>query len=168
MAEAKKAAKGTGGKPKKKGGKAKTILIMVALGIATPFMLPTVVLLLIGMIPTYIAFATDDDPQKSGAVSVGAMNFAGVVPFIIQLWQQGQTIPDAFRILATANDWLIILGAAGIGQLVVYAVPQAIATLTLTHAETRIKHLKKNLETLKEFWGPEVATTKPIDQIVQD
>lgn len=162
MADAKAAAK-----PKKKAGKLTITLMMLAFGIATPFMLPTVILLLAGLIPTYIAFATDDDPNKSGAISVCAMNLAGLTPFVIDLWAKGQTLAYTFHILGNMNDWLVILGAAAVGQLIVYALPQAIATLTLTHAESRIKHLKKNLDTLKDAWGPDVATAKPIDKISQ-
>jgi hypothetical protein len=168
MAKAKSAVK-PGEKPHKKGGgKFATLLVLTVMAFATPFMMPTLVLFLAGLIPTYVAFATDSDPQKSGAVSVGVMNFAGLVPFIIDLWTKGQTMPNAFQILGNANSWLIILGAAAIGQMIVYAIPQAIATLTLTQAETRVKLLHKNLETLKEFWGPDVATTKPIDKLTQE
>jgi hypothetical protein len=155
------------GKPPKIKGKFKLILLLLAVGLAMPFMLGMVLLLLAGFIPTYVAFATDNDPEKSGAASVGAMNLAGIVPFLIDLWTKGQTPGNAFRILSEMNTWLVILGAAAIGQLIVYAVPQAIATLSQTHAEARIKALRKNLDMLKESWGPEVSTTKPVDKIMQ-
>jgi hypothetical protein len=93
------------------------------------------------------------------------MNFAGLVPFLIDLWVKGQTMENAFVILRNPSNWLIILGAAGIGQLIVFAVPQAMASMTLAHAESRLKTLKQNLEQLKTSWGPEVATTKPVDKI---
>jgi hypothetical protein len=156
------------GNAKKKSGKLGVFTIIIIVGFAMPFMLPTVVLLLAGLIPTYVALSTDSDPQKSGAVSVGAMNFAGIVPFIIDLWSKGQTMGNTLHILSDPNSWLIIFGAAAVGQLIVYAVPQAIATLTLAQAEMRAKNLRKNLEMLKEAWGPEVATTKPIDKILME
>jgi len=152
---------------KKSGGKLGMFTGLIIMGLAVPFMMPTVFLVLLGLIPTYVAFATDNDPQKSGAVSVGAMNFAGILPFIIELWSKGQTMGNAIQIVGKANNWLIILGASAIGQMIVYAIPQALATLTLTQAESRAKSLRKNLDTLKESWGPEVATTKPIDKILE-
>jgi hypothetical protein len=152
---------------KKSGGKLGMFSALIVIGLAVPFMMPTVFLVLVGLIPTYVAFATDNDPQKSGAVSVGAMNFAGVLPFIIDLWSKGQTMGNAIQIMGIANNWLIILGASAIGQMIVYAIPQALATLTLTQAESRAKSLRKNLDMLKEAWGPEVATTKPIDKILE-
>jgi hypothetical protein len=153
-----------GGKPPKKAGKLKFMLLMIVTGMAMPFMLPTIVLLLAGLAPTYVAFATDDDSQKSGTVSVASMNFAGIVPFLIDLWSKGQTAENAFHILSDSKTWLVILGASAIGQLIVYVVPPAILTLTLTHAETRMKGLRKNLDLLKESWGTEVASPKWSDK----
>jgi hypothetical protein len=153
---------------KKSGGKLKTILFLIVFGAATPIVLPTVILLIAGLIPTYVALGTDSDEGKSGAICVGALNIAGITPFLIDLWIKGQTIENVFAILSSPNNWLVILGAAGIGQLIAYAVPQAIATLTLTHSESRIKSLKQNLEMLKESWGPEVATVKVVDSVTQE
>jgi hypothetical protein len=154
------------GKPRKKGGKLKFILFMILAGAAMPFMLASILLVLAGLAPTYVAFATDDDPEKTGATSVCAMNLAGIFPFLIDLWIKGQTPGNALRILSDPNSWLIILGAAAVGQLIIYTVPQAIATLSLTHADGRAKALRKNLDMLKESWGPEVATTKPVSAII--
>ncbi|MDD3029142.1 MAG: hypothetical protein PHS57_02525 [Alphaproteobacteria bacterium] len=158
--------KKAGNSPKKKGGKAKFFFFMLVALFAMPFMLPTVMILVVGLAPTYVAFLTDSDPEKTGATSVGAMNVAGMVPFLIDLWLKGQTQANAIAILSSSKSWLVILGAAAIGQLIIYAVPQAIATMSLAHAETRIKALKKNLDLLKDSWGPEVATAKPISTIV--
>jgi len=153
---------------KKKGGKFKFILLLIVICAAMPFTLPSILMLLAGLAPTYVAFATDGDPDKSGAASVGAMNLAGIVPFLIDLWAKGQTLDNALRIITDANAWVVILGAAAIGQLVSYAVPQAIATLSLTNADARIKSLRKNLELLKESWGPEVGAAKTGDKNAQE
>lgn len=138
------------------------------IAVAMPFMLASVMLLIAGLVPTYVAYATDDDPDKTGATCVCAMNLAGIFPFLMDLWIKGQTPNNALLILSDANSWLVILGASAIGQLIIYAVPQAIATMSLTHAEGRIKTLRKNLDFLKDAWGPEVGTTKPVEQIAED
>ncbi len=154
-------------KPPSKPGKAKIIFFLVLVCAATPFMLPSLVLLMAGLAPTYVAFATDNDRQKSGATSVCAMNVAGIVPYLIDLWAKGQTLGNAFLILGDPKSWLVILGAAAIGQLIVYTIPSFVAILSLNHAESRLQTLRKNLDFLKESWGPDVATTKPVDKIMQ-
>ncbi len=167
MAEDKKEAPAKAAeKPEKssKGGKLGFVVAMVLFGAVVPFIYPTL-LLLVGMIPTLIAISTDNDRQWSSAATVGLLNFAGVAPFIIQLWQEGQTLDNAVGILLEPMNWLIMLGAAGLGKLLLFTIPIMVASFTLTRAEQRLKLLKANLEVLKDGWGPEVATNKPIDRI---
>ena len=161
-----KSADGKAQKPKKRSrlGFYTTLLVAV---IAAPFMFPTVVLILAGLIPTFVAFFVDKDREHSSATAIGAMNCAGLTPFVIDLWLKGQTMANAFIILSDPSNWVVILGAAAIGQLIVSVVPQALATLTLAHSELRIKTLKNNLETLKNSWGPDVGTTKPLEQLAR-
>ena len=153
------------GKAKKKGKLGLYTTLTVAV-FAAPFMFPTVVLLMIGLLPTMFAFFIDKDNQHSSATSIGAMNFAGLVPFVVDLWIKGQSMGHVFGILSDPSTWLIILGTSAIGQLIVAIVPQAMATVTLAHSESRIRTLKQNLEKLRESWGPDVGTTKPIDKLI--
>jgi hypothetical protein len=149
---------------KKSGGKLKFLTGMVVFACAVPFLMPTVTLLLIGMIPTLVALMTDNDRQKSSAAAVASMNFAGITPFIIDLWMKGQSMENVFQILRESSTWLVILGAAFVGHLIVFAIPQAMASLTVARSEARLKILKQNLEQLKSTWGPDVATTKPLNR----
>ena len=149
----------------KRGGTIGFFFFMIVFGASVPFILPTLTLVLIGMTPTIVALVTDNDRHKSAATSVGAMNAAGITPFIIDLWTKGQTMGNVFQIFRDPTNWLIMLGAAGIGQLIVFAVPQAVALLTFARAEMRLKILQRNIESLKDSWGPDVGTTKPIDKI---
>jgi hypothetical protein len=171
MADAKAAKKedaapaATAGKKKKGGGTIGLILLMTVFGAAVPFIMPTLILVIVGMLPTLVALMTDNDRQKSSTIAVGAMNIAGITPFAIDLWMKGQTMVNLFQTLRDPTTWLVMLGAAGIGQLIVFAVPQAVALLAFARDESRLKLLKRNLDSLKDSWGPEVGTTKPIEQI---
>ncbi len=86
---------------------------------------------------------------------------------MIDLWVNGQSMDTVFHILGQSSSWLVILGAAAVGQLIVFAIPQAMTSLTLARAELRLKILKTNMEKLKSTWGPDVATTKPLDKITR-
>ena len=63
----------------------KAVLIMVVAGTMI-FTLPTVMVLTVGMIPTFIAYATDRRKEKYKTVSVGSLNFVGVLPLLVTLW----------------------------------------------------------------------------------
>jgi hypothetical protein len=154
-------------KPKKGGGKLGFYTAMIVAGFAAPFMFPTIILVLAGMLPTLVAFFVDKDREHSSATAIGALNCAGITPFVIDLWIKGQSMSAVFQILSDPSSWLIILGAAAIGQVIVSVVPQAMATVTFAHSELRIKTLKHNLELLKNSWGPDVGTTKPIEKLTR-
>ncbi len=150
---------------KPRGGKWRTVAITV-LAVPTILLagLPTL-LLCVGMLPTLVALVTDTDPRKSGAATIGFMNLAGVAPFIIDLWGSGQTMGNAIAILSTPSTWLVMFGAAGVGHLLLYAIPTATATLTLTRMESRLKILKEAIEQMKTTWGPDIATNKSLEDV---
>ncbi|MGE3623845.1 MAG: hypothetical protein AB7H77_08250 [Bdellovibrionales bacterium] len=150
----------------KKGGGIGFILLMIVIGALVPFIYPSL-FLFVGMLPTAVAMFTVNDKQGAWITAIGALNAAGITPFIIELWQKGQTMDNALRIMGTSETWLIMFGAAGVGQLILFAVPQAITSLTLARAEARIQLLKSHLDILKAAWGPDVATTKPLEKVIK-
>lgn len=159
----KKAQTAQGKQPKKKGG-GKTIFFMVIVGCLVPFGLPTLVVCL-GLIPTVVALFTDTDENRSGLATIGYLNLAGVLPFLIELWQHGQTMDVAMRIVRDPYSWLIMFGSAGIGHLILYAVPPMIASIILINAESRLKVLREGVQQLEAIWGPDVGTSTPIENI---
>ncbi len=167
MADKKTDKKGEKKTKSKKGGKLGFYSIAAVIIFMSPFIFPTIILMAIGFLPTLIALFTDNEREKSSTAAVGAMNCAGLAPFILDLWMKGQTVDHVFHILGDPATWLVILGSAGIGQLIVFAVPQAMASLTFNRYEARLKILRKNLDELKNTWGQDVGTTKPLDQIVK-
>ncbi|MGL1180852.1 hypothetical protein ACSTLD_24260, partial [Vibrio parahaemolyticus] len=78
-------------KPKKR-GKLGFYTTMAFLVLLAPFIFPTVVMIFIGLIPTWIAFFVDKDADKSSAAAIAAMNCAGLSPFVIDLWVNGQSM----------------------------------------------------------------------------
>jgi len=153
--------------PKKKGGgKAWIIILMTAFGASVWFILPSLVLL-VGMIPTVVELLFGNDRKGSSVMAIGVLNAAGITPFVIELWQKGQTMENALLILGQSTTWFVMFGSAAVGWLILFAVPQAIAALTIARADTRIQLLKENLERLKTTWGPEVTTTKSLEKIAR-
>jgi uncharacterized membrane protein len=165
MADAKKDAKDAKGKPKKRGGKLGFYTVAALLVFASPFIFPTIILITVGLLPTLVSLFTDTDRDKSSTAAVGAMNCAGIAPFMIDLWLKGHTVDHVFQILSDGLTWVVILGASAIGKFIVFAIPEAMAVMTFARYEARLKVLKKNLEELKTAWGSDVGTTKPLDQI---
>lgn len=151
----------------KKGGKGKLGFLLAAIlgGGSLLFIMPTFVMVAVGMVPTLVALLTDDDKEHSSAIAIGSLNFVGILPFVIDLWIKGQSIATTFAILTQGTTWLVILGAAAVGKLIIFVVPQVTASFTLINAEHRLKLLKENLNSLQAAWGPDVGTTKPLNSL---
>jgi len=167
MAQKKKDAPKKDAHKGRKKGKLGFIIIGLTFGASLLFIMPTFVLVMVGMIPTIVSLLTDDDEERSTTICIGALNSVGVMPFVIDLWMKGQTIQSVLTIMMQSTTWVVILGAAGIGKLIVFAVPQATAAIAIGHVERRLKILRDNLTSLKDAWGPDVGTTKSIQNLRQ-
>lgn len=132
-------------------------LLLMFLALAAGLFLPTSVLLITGMIPTFVALLVDQDPDKYAAITVAPVNFCGILPSAIALWSGENTLPQALRLLSESVNWLTMYGAAGIGWMLFFAIPPVIASVVVRRHEGEIARLTEHQEKLVEEWGAEVA-----------
>ncbi|GAB4166782.1 MAG: hypothetical protein OHK0024_01480 [Thalassobaculales bacterium] len=135
----------------------KTTLFIVVFFVGAPFLLPTILLTAIAMLPTACAFLVDRRPEKFATFSVGTMNFAGLFPFLMDLWLRGHTIPRAVEKIQDPLVILVIYGAAAVGWLMLSAAPVLIAPVLRLRAQSQARKVEKRRRELVEEWGPEVA-----------
>ncbi len=140
------------------------IILMTLIGALVPFGLPTL-LICLGLIPTIIALFTDMDPEKSTTAAVGFMNVAGVAPFLIELWSKGQSMETAVRIVHNPTTWIVMFGAAAVGQLIIFVVPPIISAYTIGRLENRLKTLREGQVQLRDVWGPHVADVTALEYV---
>ncbi len=131
-------------------------MLLVLLAPAGLMMMPTSVLVLAGLAPTFVAYLIDRDPEKSAAITVGAMNLCGVAPFVVRLWQRGHEMAVTLRMLADPGSWLIMFGAAAIGWLMYFFIPQIVAAFITLRNQSRIRELEERRSLLVADWGTEV------------
>ncbi|HEY9549161.1 MAG TPA: hypothetical protein VIR45_06640 [Kiloniellaceae bacterium] len=137
---------------------AATRLIFIAIigGIAI-FTLPTVLILGIGMLPTLAATISDRRKEKYATLCVGAMNFTGVLPFIIRLWIEEHSYERAFQVIGDPITWLVMYGAAALGWAIYFVAPGIVGMFIGMRTEQRIQRLRRRQRDLVEEWGPGVA-----------
>lgn len=157
MAKKKTAPSGKSGKIGKKGGAGK-ILFVLMIFLVTIW--STAILIIPGMMPTFVALITGKDREKTLALTMGATNFAGCLPFVLQLWSMGQNLDNAMKIMRDPMTWLVMLASAGVGYAIYVVVPGMVATIMAGSASGKIAQLQKNLAELKAVWGDDVATDK--------
>ena len=152
----KKPDKATDKKPKKAGRRGNWLFLCLVMVLAAAF-LPMALVIFAGMMPTAIAYVTDRDPQKHQALTVGGLNFCGVAPFIIALWQKGNTMDAALALLAHPVAWLVMLGGAGLGWMIYFSVPPAVAAVVVRVNQARAAGLEERKKKLADSWDPPLA-----------
>lgn len=128
-------------------------LIMIFAGL----FLPTTILLCGGLLPTLIAAIVDDRPVRTAWLTVGAMNFAGLVPAVFDLWHVGHEIPNALNILIQPKTIILAYSAASIGWLIYFHVPRMIMGFLVLRARNRLNDIEKRRQELMRKWGTEVT-----------
>ena len=118
--------------------------------------LPTMILLLFGMLPSMVALIIDRTKGKSAAFTVGAVNFIGVFPYIMDLWKGGNTLDQALGMLDIFT-MLMMYSAAAMGWLLFMSAPAVISSFILVLQQRKIASLRKQQKSLIEEWGPDVA-----------
>ena len=130
--------------------------------------LPTVIVLLVGMIPTLAAYIIDLTPGRYAARCVAGLNIAGVVPFLNRLWASTNDLPAAIAVVTDVYAWLAFYAASGIGWLLFVSLPGFVASFKTYSAKRSANALRERLEVLGEEWGSEVTGNTVNDQKEKD
>lgn len=150
---------GQAGKPEGAGGKGRpgsivTWLICAAILFA---FYESIILLIVGMAPTFVAWLTDRSAQKARARTIGYLNFAGCVPWAVEYWIGGGDLDRVFDMVGDPYVLLVMYASAGVGWLLYMAVRPVVASYMAVTAEIKMAQLKKRQETLVEQWGADVS-----------
>ncbi|MCB9989630.1 MAG: hypothetical protein H6868_09930 [Rhodospirillales bacterium] len=139
--------------------------LFVTLGlIAAIVMLPTTVLLMVGMLPTLVAALFGKYGRGSIALTVGAMNLAGCSPFLFHLGLHGHSMQLAFELILDPLNIVVIYGAAALGYLINWSLSGIVSTVIVQRSYARLEDIKKHQEALVKRWGEEVTGELPLDE----
>lgn len=141
------------------------ILGMAAIACMLAF-LPTTIILFIGLLPTFAAVLIDPTPDRIKALSICAMNVAGLTPFLLELWTSGQaqSVVKALEIIAVPENVITIYVCAAAGYIIFYTVSGLVSTLMLERGRARLKEVEEKLVDLERQWGREVTGVVPLDK----
>ena len=138
-------------------GMLKAYLSLLAAAAILLTALPTAIVGVVGMVPTLVTFIVDLTPGRYACRCVGALNFAGVVPFLRELWSGGNNLAAAVRIIGEPNSWLISYGAAAFGWALFLSLPGMIAAFSMLDAKRRVYALRDKQHRLVREWGKSIA-----------
>jgi hypothetical protein len=132
-------------------GAASVILAIVAL--------PVAVLLLVGMIPSIVAYIIDHTPRRTLTLTVGPLNLAGTAPYCLQLWFGVDTVSALAQDLSNVWVWLVMYSAAAVGWLLHLGMPLIVRFLLESGIDRRKARLVQIQTNLRAEWGDDVEGT---------
>jgi hypothetical protein len=162
MADTKKT-KAVKSKPTRRASAKSSALLIVFSAVA--FVLQaTTILLVIGMLPTFVARFVDRTRERTKVLSIGFLNFAGVFPFWFEMVEKGHTIENAVIIISNPAVIVMMYGAALLGYIVEWGVVQMTVAAMIQRAKLRMEAIRSAQEDLVRRFGPEVTGELPLDQ----
>lgn len=149
----------TKAKPRGRGSEAVGLVVLSAavlfLSVAA---LPVCVLLVVGMLPSIVAYIVDQTPRRTLTLTVGPMNLAGTAPYCLQLWFGTNTLRGLGLFLNDAWVWLVMYLAAAAGWLLFFGMPVIVHFLLERSIDRRKARLVQIQKKLRAEWGDEVDT----------
>jgi hypothetical protein len=125
------------------------------------FAAPTALLLMAGLCPALASTVADNGPGKRRSHAIGAMNLAGLTPWLIKLWSQGGTFEAVRPILADPFTWLCTYGAAAGALALLWSGPWAATGILILSRRRMAARLGHEQRALEKEWGQEVVDVTP-------
>jgi hypothetical protein len=135
------------------------ILVLILAGAV----LPTTLLLCVGMMPTVAAYLIDKTKQRLKAMTVGCLNFAACFPYWLDLLSTNHTIDKAWEIITPMSMSIMYSGAIA-GYVVEWGVSLVVAVLMVQQAKAKLRSIKRQKERMVDRWGVEVTGQYRLDE----
>lgn len=133
---------------------ARKSLLFIFLALLASSILPAIIVILIGLLPTLTILFVD--PKNSAKlVIVGCFNLSGLFVYLINLINRFN-MDGAFSILGDVFNMIIMLGSAALGFLVYYEMPNLFAYVAKNSAQRRLVRIDKELTKITEEWGDNI------------
>ncbi len=152
---------------KSKGRKAfgfKGVLLLIVLSIAGVIFMPTSLLLIVGMLPSFVAMLVSGGGRGARPSTVAAMNIAGCIPFIFKLWSGENDFATSISIITDVQSVTVIYTAAAFGYMIDWLVTGLVSSFLYQKGIARMKTIKERQAFLVQNWGEGVSgVNKPSD-----
>jgi hypothetical protein len=110
------------------------------------------------MLPTIFAIFFDKNEHKCLSATICSFNLIGVLPYLIRIWDSSNIDYVSKHVLSSPDTWMVIYGAAFVGQLIYFSLPLLIAKFYTSRTKAQIGKYKKQHEELCNNWGIETKS----------
>jgi hypothetical protein len=105
------------------------------------------------MLPTIFAIFFDRNSHRCLSATICSFNLIGVMPYLIRIWDSASVDYVSKQILADVGTWMVIYGAAFMGQLLYASMPLLIVKIYSAKMKVQISKYENKHKTLCENWG---------------
>jgi hypothetical protein len=105
------------------------------------------------MLPTILAIFFDRNKHKCASATICTFNLIGVLPYLMRLWNSNSINAMSKSVISDVDSWMVIYGAAFIGQLLYMSLPLLIVKLYSAKIQVHSSKLKKKSLQIAEEWG---------------
>jgi hypothetical protein len=152
-------------KKKVKSGSGWQLHLLLVMGLLSAVVFSAMaILLVVGMIPTIVAALADRTKYRLRTWTIGAMNLAGCVPFLLEIGKKGASIEIALEYISNPRTIVVMYFAAAMGYVIDWAVTSLVASFMIQRGKGRQTDIEKQQKLLVERWGPEVTGEVPLDE----
>ncbi len=114
------------------------------------------IFLLLGFLPTLVAYFVDETPRKDLYKTVRATNLAGMLPALAAMTKTSYPGASLQIAMSNPNTWMMVYGSAAIGWVLIWLCRWIAYLSGLAAGEARIILLERAQEDLAEEWGDEL------------
>lgn len=133
---------------------AQKLLLIFGLVVLSFTALPTVIILLIGLMPTITTILTDSKNINKITI-IGCFNMAGAFVCLVNLLNQ-YSAHQAITILGNVFNIIIVLGTAALGMVIYFELPSLFVIISKSSAQRRLHNIENKLEKITSEWGQEI------------
>lgn len=138
--------------------------IVIVLGVLTAILFSAeAIILAVGMIPTLVAVIVDRSEHKVRSLTIGMLNFAGCMPFMIEVFAKGNDIQAALSYVTQPRTIVVIYFAAGMGYMINWMMAGLMSSILIQKTKRRVKEIEGLKAELVDRWGQEVTGSIPLD-----
>lgn len=106
------------------------------------------------MLPTLFAvFFFDITNQNCASATICTFNLMGILPYLIKIGGSSSIDYTAKMVIIDFSSWLVVYGAAFLGQLLYIVIPFLIAKLYLFKSKAQHNILQQKYVELSSEWG---------------
>lgn len=131
------------------------LLIVLGLLLLSIWSLQIVIILFIGLLPSITIMLTDAK-NTNKLMIVSFFNLSGVFVCVANIYNQFIT-NHSINILDNVFNIIIMLGAAALGMILYFELPNVFVMISRSSANRRLQSIDTKLEKISSEWGAEIT-----------